>query len=95
MGNILPERIVNALSIALYGMFVAIFIPPAKEDKHVRLAVLAAMACSFACTMLPVLKEFSAGSRIIVLTVLISLLAALLFPVEEPEASDTPAESRA
>lgn len=95
MGNILPERIVNALSIALYGMFVAIFIPPAKEDKHVRLAVLVAMACSFACTMLPVLKEFSAGSRIIVLTVLISLLAALLFPVEEPEVSDTPAESRA
>lgn len=89
MGNILPVRIVNALSLALYGMFVAIFIPPAKEDKHVRIAVIAAMVCSLACTLLPYVKEISAGTRIIVLTVAIALAAAVLFPIEdEPELSE-------
>lgn len=85
MGNILPQRIVSALSIALYGMFVAIFIPPAKEDKHVALAVAAAMLGSLACTALPYVSRMSAGTRIIVLTVLISLTAAILFPIELPE----------
>lgn len=89
MGNILPVKIVNALSLALYGMFVAIFIPPAKEDKHVRIAVIAAMICSLACTLLPYVKEISAGTRIIVLTVVIALAAAILFPIEdEPESSE-------
>ncbi len=85
MGNILPELIVNALSIALYGMFVAIFIPPAKEDKHVALAVAAAMIGSLAFTVMPYVKEISAGTRIIVLTVVISLVAAILFPKDLPE----------
>ena len=85
MGNILPENVVNALSIALYGMFVAIFIPPAKEDKHVGLAVVLAMLCSLACSMLPVVKDISSGSRIIILTIIISLGAALLFPIKEEE----------
>lgn len=85
MGNILPLRIVNALSIALYGMFVAIFIPPAKEDKHVAIAVAAAMTGSLACTALPYVRELSAGTRIIVLTVLISLAAAILFPIDLTE----------
>ncbi|MDE6530932.1 MAG: AzlC family ABC transporter permease [Lachnospiraceae bacterium] len=86
MGNILPELIVNALSIALYGMFVAIFVPPAKEDKHVALAVVAAMIGSLACTVMPYVREMSAGSRIIVLTIVISLVAAILFPIDVPEA---------
>lgn len=85
MGNILPQRIVNALSIALYGMFVAIFIPPAKEDKHVALAVAAAMIGSLICTAAPYVNRMSAGTRIIVLTVLISLIAAVLFPIDMPE----------
>lgn len=85
MGNILPQRIVNALSIALYGMFVAIFIPPAKQDKHVALAVVAAMIGSLAFTVMPYVKEISAGTRIIVLTVAISLTAAILFPKDLPE----------
>lgn len=89
MGNILPVKIVNALSLALYGMFVAIFIPPAKEDKHVRIAVIAAMGCSLACTLIPYVKEISAGTRIIVLTVVIALAAAILFPIEdEPESPE-------
>lgn len=92
MGNILPQRIVNALSIALYGMFVAIFIPQAKEDKHVALAVAAAMMGSLACTVMPYVREMSAGTRIIVLTVVISLVAAILFPIDLPEAGGSQTE---
>lgn len=91
MGNILPQRIVNALSIALYGMFVAIFIPPAKEDKHVAMAVIAAMLGSLACTALPYVNRMSAGTRMIVLTVLISLIAAVLFPIDLPETEESKA----
>jgi len=84
-GNILPGSIVSALSLALYGMFIAIIVPPAKEDKHIAIAVLVAMLCSFLFTKLPIVSEISSGTRIIILTVLIALLMALLFPIKEEE----------
>ena len=85
MGNVLPERVVSALSLALYGMFLAIIIPKAREDKHVLAAVIVAMAASWLCTKLPVVREISAGTRIILLTVIISLIAALVFPVKDEQ----------
>lgn len=84
-GQILPDIIVNALSVALYGMFIAIFIPPAKKEKPVAAAVILAMVVSFACTVLPVVKDISGGTKIIILTVVISLIFALLFPVKDEE----------
>ena len=83
MGDILPESIVNALSLALYGMFLAIIVPKAREDKHVAAACILAVIASTACTYLPFVRDISAGSRIIILTIAISLLAALIFPVKE------------
>ena len=87
-GNILPAIIVNSLCIALYGMFIAIFIPPAKKEKSVAGAVILAMLTSLAFTLLPVLKEISSGTRVIIITVSLSLVFALLFPVKD-EDSDT------
>lgn len=94
MGNVLPESVVNALSLALYGMFIAIIVPQAKEDKHVALACIAAMILSTICTYAPVIKDISAGSRIIILTVVISLAAAVIWPVRE-EASSKKTETEA
>ena len=94
MGNVLPEAVVNALSLALYGMFIAIIVPQAKEDKHVAAACVIAMVSSSICTYAPVVKDISAGSRIIILTVVISLVAALIWPVKE-EASSEKAETEA
>ncbi len=83
MGNVLPESVVSALSLALYGMFLAIIIPKAREDKHVLAAVVTAMTASWLCTKLPVVQDIDAGTRIILLTVVIALIAAVAFPVEE------------
>ncbi len=83
MGTILPEGIVSALSVALYGMFIAIIMPKAREDRHVTMAVLFSMAASYACSVIPGVRDIASGTRIILLTVVIALAAALIFPKEE------------
>ena len=85
MGNILPARIVSALSVLLYGMFLAIIIPPARKNPVVRCFVILSMIMSLLCSKLPVISGFSEGTRIIILTVVLSLAAAVLFPVPEEE----------
>lgn len=85
VGAILPQRISNALGVALYGMFLAIIIPPAKQNKIIAGVVIASMLCSFACSAAPILREISSGMQIILLTVVIAGAAALLFPVDEEE----------
>ena len=87
-GNILPLRAASALSVALYGMFLAIIIPPAKKDKVVGALVALSFAASYAAAKLPAAAHFSAGTRTILLTVLLSGAAALLFPVPEEAEHD-------
>ena len=87
MGNLLPARIVSALSVALYGMFLAIIIPPAKKSVAVALCVVAGFACSWAFGAVSALAAaFSPGTRTILLTLLLSCAAAALFPVKEADA---------
>ncbi|MBQ1915802.1 MAG: AzlC family ABC transporter permease [Selenomonadaceae bacterium] len=82
-GNILPIEAVSALSVALYGMFLAVIIPPARQDKIVGVLVLLSFLASFVAVHLPGLMELSGGTRTIILTVLLSGLAAYFFPVKE------------
>lgn len=82
-GSILPEFVRNALGIALYGMFLAIILPPAREKKPVRMVVIMAVALSLCFHYLPVLKEVSAGFTIIICAVAAAALGAWLFPVKE------------
>jgi predicted branched-subunit amino acid permease len=84
-GNVLPLRIVSALSVALYGMFLAIIIPPAKKSKVVAGIIIICFAASYASSKLPFISELSAGTRTVILTVVISAAAALLFPRNEGE----------
>ena len=58
-GNLLPLRAVSALSVALYGMFLAIIIPPARKDKVVAVLVAISFALSFACNYLPGISALS------------------------------------
>lgn len=88
MGNILPPSVVSALSVGLYGMFLAIIIPPARKDKLLAGIITSSMTASFLFSKLPILRDISSGIRIIILTVLISLLCAFLFPRDEEESSD-------
>ena len=84
-GNLLPARAVSALSVALFGMFLAVIIPPARKNRVIALFVLISFAASFAAAYLPLLSQLSGGTRTIILTVLISAIAAILFPVSEEE----------
>lgn len=86
-GNLMPLRLVSALSVALYGMFLAVIIPPAKKDKVIAGLVVLCFAVSYAASYLPVVSEIPSGTRTIILTVVIASAAALLFP-KEPDASD-------
>lgn len=83
MGNILPARVVSALSVGLYGMFIAIFVPASKKERTVLIVVIASMALSFACARIPLFANVSEGIRTIVLTVVLSAAAAILAPVRE------------
>ena len=85
-GSLLPTDIRSALGIAIYGMFLAIFIPPAKKQKPVRLVVLLACALSLLMKFAPGLKEVSSGFAIIICAVLAAGFAAWKHPIEEVEA---------
>lgn len=82
-GDILPERLVNALGVGLYGMFIAIVVPKAKENRIVAGLSIVSMAASLLFAKAPILCRIDSGLRIIIITIIISLSAALLFPVGE------------
>jgi len=81
-GEILPPHVVAALSVALYGMFIAIIIPPSKRDNAVGISVIASFLLSWLCSVLPTVREMSAGTRTIVLTIVIAAIAAYVKPVK-------------
>ena len=83
MGDILPASLVTALSVGLYGMFISVFVPEAKKNRIVALLVLVSFVLSAAFEYLPYISTLSSGLRVIILTVVISLGAALLFPIKE------------
>ncbi len=82
-GGIMPASVLSAMNVALYGMFIAVIIPPAKKDKTIALLIVVSMVSSLLFSILPGLKNISSGMTIIILTVVISLAAAILFPVED------------
>ena len=84
-GNVLPAVVVNALSVALFGMFIAIIIPPAKKNYKIGALVAISFALSWLSGKLPYVCELSSGTRIIILTVLIAAAFAALFPVKDEE----------
>lgn len=85
VGMILPAPVMSAMSVAIYGMFLAVVIPPARKDKIIAAVVVVSMAVSFLFQSIPGLKNISSGFQIILLTVLISAAAAVLFPVKEEQ----------
>lgn len=87
-GNILPEFVVSALSVAIYGMFLAIIIPPAKKDRAVLGVVIFAMLLASLFRVVPVLQEVSVGFSIIITTLITAGIAAVLKPVKEEQAEN-------
>ncbi|HIY00242.1 MAG TPA: AzlC family ABC transporter permease [Candidatus Blautia faecipullorum] len=82
-GGLLPDFLVSAFSVAIYGMFLAVIIPPAKKNRAVLLVVIGAMAVSTLFTVIPVLKQVSSGFVIIIATLLAAGAAAYFCPVHD------------
>ena len=87
-GNLMPVRIVSALSVALFGMFLAVIIPPARKDRVILILILVCFAASWISEKLPLVGTLSQGNRVILLTVILSAAAALLFPHPAEEDKD-------
>lgn len=83
LGNVLPVRVVSALSVGLYGMFAAVFIPPARKNKIIAGIVIVSFVLSYLFHKMSVFAGISSGIKIIILTVVISLIAAVVFPVKD------------
>lgn len=88
-GSILPARAVSALSVALYGMFLAIIIPPSKKARPVMIAVAVSFLLSYLCSIIPGISTLSSGTRTIILTVLISSAVAVFAPVKDTNENAT------
>ena len=84
-GSVLPVSIRRALGVMLYGMFVAIVVPPAKRNRSILVAALLALVFSSLFTWAPVLKTVSPGLSIVICTVAAAAICAALFPVKEEE----------
>lgn len=82
-GSELPARLVSALSVALYGMFLAVIIPPARQSRVILTVVAVSFAASLIANYWPLLAALSGGTRTILLTAVISAAAALLHPVKQ------------
>ncbi len=86
--SVMPQALSSAMGIALYGMFIAIVVPPARENRNVLIAVAMAIAAGFAFSYAPLLKTISSGWTIIIITVAVSALCATLFPVKIAEGGE-------
>jgi predicted branched-subunit amino acid permease len=81
-GSLLPQPMVTALSMSLYGMFLAIIIPVVHNDRNVLYVLIASFVMSGLCALAPVVGQWSSGMRTVVLTIVISAVAAWLKPIK-------------
>ena len=93
LGNILPISVLSALGVGLFGMFISIFVPEARRNKVVGALVLISFALSALFHYMPYLRNINSGITTIVLTVVISLGAAIFFPIKEQTHKEESAES--
>ena len=84
-GSMLPVNIRAALGVMLYGMFIAIVVPPARKEKPVLAVVVMALVFSCLFAWLPILKSVSSGISIVICTVAAAALCAAVFPVQDEE----------
>lgn len=91
-GNLLPVVVVKALSAAIFGMFIAVIIPPARENKFILAVILVSFAASSIFAVIPLFAYMTESFRIIILTLLISVAAAIIRPVKDDAPKQDDAE---
>ena len=83
IGRLLPYIIISSLGIAIYAMFLAIIVPPAKKSKPILLVVIISATLSCIIKWLPFLQIISGGFSLIISTIIASVIVAILFPIKE------------
>lgn len=94
LGSVLPDRVISAMGLAIYGMFIAIVIPELKKSRPVAIVCLIAVLLSCAFSYLPVLRNISSGLVISICAILAAAAGALLFPIDDNPSSESREESR-
>ena len=84
-GSFLPISVTNALGIAIYAMFIAIVLPPFRENEKIRIVILIAVTLSCVLNLVSVFSFLSDGFRIILCAVISSALGAWLWPAAETQ----------
>ena len=87
-GELMPLRVVSAFSVALYGMFLACIMPEARKHRIVAVLIIISFVLSYLASRLEVFASISAGTKTIILTVVIAAVAAILFPHPMEEDDD-------
>ena len=82
-GDVMPAIVISALGIAIYGMFIAIVVPPARDDRHILFCVCLAVTLSCLFRFVPLLAQVQTGFVVIICSVLAAAVTAVLFPLEE------------
>ena len=83
-GTFIPDdKLISAFGIALYAMFIAIIIPDARKSKPIFLVILIASAISCAFYYIPGIKEIGLGFKIIIATIVASIIGAIFFPIQD------------
>lgn len=85
IGVLLPKDICSALSVAIYGMFIAIIIPQAKKELSILIVILIAVAISCCLYYIPIFSTISSGFSVIICAVAASAVGALIFPIKDDE----------
>ena len=81
LGSILPQILAQAFGIAIYGMFLAIILPAARDDNKVTGVLLVAVLISLLLYYTPLKDHISQGFAIIIAGVVASLYGAVVYPV--------------
>ena len=81
--SLLPDIVRSAMSMAIYGMFIAIILPPARASRPVLLSVILAAVVSCLFFFTPGLKLLSRGWVIILTTFIVAGFMAWKFPRKE------------
>lgn len=88
LGSILPDRLMSALSLAIYGMFVAIVVPEMKKSRPVTVVVILSILLSCAFYYIPLLSKISGGITITIVAIASACVGSILFPIKDEEVSD-------
>lgn len=92
ISNVLPAALQNAMGIALYGMFIALLVPAARDSVHVFVIILIAVGVNCVFKYVPLFSFISSGFRVILATFLGAGIGAWLFPKDEDRDGDKSSE---